>query len=522
MGLKLDNKKWLLLIILFSILIRIPYFNCPLFMDEGEYAYQAYLWLNEGISFYKSHLFNMLPGFPLLYAFVFKTLGPTPFSLRFFLAIWNAATVFFIYLTAKKLTDESIALISSFLYACFSSLPLIKGNVGKEIFMLLPLTISLYCYLLYHDSLKRWALFLCGFFSGLAIVFKQSSLPFGAFFLIFLYLRSPNKIKDIFIFLFGSVLPVAACFIYGSFSLGIKDFFYYIAFYRLDNASIFCGTWWYHLLRFLRSIIKSGIIPLVVLLILGIRFTKKGFIFYFFILYLFFSFLGIALGGSWYDHYYAQLLPPICILLGWEFSFLFQSKKKIIDILLIFTLLIFPFFHYILVSLHFGGFCCKNFYPIESKLTPKIVNYLEKNCNNTDEIYAFLYSDPSIYFLSKKRSALPYLFKTGLLYDPNHIKEFIDLIESPKRPGYLITYTEEESIVITNRLCEIKGNIIDKIETVLYGNFKPFCKDYPVQVSLIKQVFKTVPKYYLPVDPISFKDTVINIWKKRSSVEEVV
>ena len=279
MDLELNNKKWLLFIILFSIIIRIPYFNCPLFMDEGEYAYQAYFWLNKDINFYDSHLFNMLPGFPLLYAFIFKTLGPNPFSLRFFLAIWNAATVFFIYLTAKKLTNEAIALISSFLYACFSTLPLIKGDVGKEIFMLLPLVISLYCYLLYHDGLKRWPLFLCGFFSGLAVVFKQSSLPPCAFFLIFICLRSPNKIKDMFIFLFGLILPVFACFIYGSFSLGIKEFFYYTTFCRLNSASIFCGTWWYHLLRFLRSIIRSGTFYLVVLLVLGMRFLKKEFVF---------------------------------------------------------------------------------------------------------------------------------------------------------------------------------------------------------------------------------------------------
>ena len=513
---KLNNKKWLLSIILFSILIRIPYFNCPLFMDEGEYAYQAYLWLNEGINFYKSHFFNMLPGFPLIYAFIFKTFGPKAPSLRFFLAIWNAATVFFIYLIAKRLTNESIALISSFFYACFSALPLIRGNIGKEIFMLLPLTISLYFYILYlyNDNLKRYALFLSGFFSGLAIVFKQSCLPPCAFFLIFICLKSPNKIKDIFIYLLGLILPIFSCFIYGSFSLGIKDFFYYTIFCRLNNASIFCGPWWYHFLRFLRSIIKSGIIYLIILLILGIRFIKKEFVFYFLIFYLFFNFLGISLGGSWYDHYYAQLLPPLCILLGWEIFYLLQSKKMI-NILVIFILLILPFFQYVLLSLHFGGFCCKSFYP-ECNLTPKIVSYLEKNCNNATEIYAFLYSDPSIYFLSKKKSALPYLFKSALLFYPEHIKEFTKLIKSSKRPDYLITYSEAESIIIANRVCELKGNIFDKIQTVLYGDFRPFCKDYPIQISLIKQVFKTIPKYYMQVDNISFRDTITNIWKKKT------
>ena len=191
------------------------------------------------------------------------------------------------------------------------------------------------------------------------------------------------------------------------------------------------------------------------------------------------------------------------------------------DVLVIFILLILPFFQYVLLSLHFGGFCSKGLYLVESNLTPKIVSYLEKNCNNAGKIYAFLYSDPSIYFLSKKRSALPYLFKSAFLFYPEHIKEFTKLIKSSKRPDYLITYNEGESIEITKRVCEIKGSITDKIQTVLYGDFKPFCKDYPIQVSLIKQVFETIPKYYMPVDNISFKDTTINIniWKKRSNIE---
>jgi len=62
------NQKFLILIILFSIFIRIPYLNCPLQPDEGFFAYIAHFWL-KGINFYKSCFFNMLPGLPLLYAF---------------------------------------------------------------------------------------------------------------------------------------------------------------------------------------------------------------------------------------------------------------------------------------------------------------------------------------------------------------------------------------------------------------------------------------------------------------------
>jgi len=323
-----DNKKSLLLIVLLSILIRIPYFNCPLFTDEGTNAYQAYL-LIKGINFYKSYFYNMLPGFSLVYALIFKTLGTEPFQIRFFLAFWNAIALIFVYLSAKKLFYEKIALLSAFLYSCFSWLPLIKGNVGREMFMLLPISISLYFYILYHENFKTWPLFLAGFFSSLAVVFKQSALPPLACFLIFVYMESPKKFKHLSIFLLAISLPITPCIIFGWLSLGMKQFLYSVVFFRVGTSSIFSGYWWYHPLRFFYSIIKTGVIFWLIALILSYKFIKeKGVPFYFLTTYLFFSFLGISLGGNWFDHYYVQILPPLCILLGLGYIKVFESKRK--------------------------------------------------------------------------------------------------------------------------------------------------------------------------------------------------
>jgi len=506
----LKTKILVLLIMLFSILIRIPYFDCPLCPDESGFAYQAYFWLND-VNPYRSSFFIYFPGFPLLYAFIFKTLGINPLNIRLFLAFWNAITVLFIYLTAKKLFSEKIALLSSFYYACFSWLPLIKGYMGKEIFMLLPLSLSLYFYFLYRDCFHKLPLFLAAFFAGLAVVFKQSALPPWGCFLIFIYLESPNKFKHIFIFLLGASLPIIASATYGCISLGIKSFFYNIIFCPAGTFSIFSGYWWYHFLRFLYSLNKTGIIFWLIALILGQKFIKREFAWYFLISYLLFSFLGVALGGHWFDHYYAQLLPSLCILLGWTSVKIWQFKRKTyISINLI--LLIFPFFIYILVSLHYHRLC--NF-SNGWDLSQKIASYLYKNSDKTDKIYAFLYNDPTIYFLAKRKSAFPYLFRHEILYFPENIMQFMEFIRSDKAPKYLIAYSEEKSLKFAIRYCKIPKGFINKIKKCFSVNFRPFCKNYPVQIFLIKKVFKLIPKYYSPVKIIFANGSSVVIWKRK-------
>jgi len=505
-----DKKKLLFLIVLFSILIRIPYLNCPLFTDEGGYAYQAYFWMEKGINFYKSYFYIMPPGFPLLYALIFKTLGIKPLNIRLFLAFWNATAVIFIYLTTKRLFSEKIALFSAFLYSCLSWLPLIKGNVGKEVFMLLPTSISLYFYVLYHENFKIWPLFLAGFFSSLAVVFKQSALPPLACLLIFIYMESPKKFKHILIFLLSTSLPIIPCIIFGCASLGLKNFLYSIVFFRVGTNSIFSGYWWYHPLRFLYSIIKTGVIFWLIALILSKKFIKKEYSFYFLIFYLFFSFLGIFLGGNWFDHYYVQILPSLCILLAVGYIKVFESKRKSY-IFSISALLILPFFIYTLVALNYN-YCLR--LP-DYSLTPKIADYLKKNSSSTDTIYAFLYSDWSVYFLAKRMAAFFYLARDQLLFLPKNILQFLRFLNSNKRPNYLITYPEEKSIKIVRKYCEVPKGFINKIKKGFSGGFRPFCKQYPIQIFLVKKVFRVIPKYYRPVKTISVKGVSVIIWKRK-------
>ncbi|RKY42716.1 MAG: hypothetical protein DRP81_07445 [Candidatus Omnitrophota bacterium] len=512
MGLSKD-KKALILIILFSILIRIPYLNCPIQPDEGAYAYQAYFWL-KGINFYRSRFCNTPPGLPLIYALIFETIGTRVDTLRLFLSIWNAISVLFVYLITLRLLDEKKALASAFIFAYLSWLPTLQGIMQKEVYMLLPYLISLYLYLLYQGKNRIYLLF-SGIFLAMTITIRQTATPLLFHFLLFIYIQSKRKGRDSLILLIGVFSPLILVMLYGYTTLDGMNFLYQVAEYRLTTASIFVGPWWWHLLRFLYSISVTGIVFLIFAALLGWSYLdrEKNFNKLFIISFFLFSLFGGVMGGRWFFHYYLQITPALSIWLGWCTFCILKQKRGIKIIFFIFLSI--PFIFYIFAICYTGDFYLsheKNY-----DITLQLSRYIQTHCKQNQEIYAFLYSNPGLYFLAKRKSAIPYLFRSEILFNPNILWEVKEAIKH-KKIRYLVTYSLPYSLKIAKMHCGYDThNFINLIKACFSPNFVPFCKDYPIQLSLIRQVFKTIPKYYLPVKSIPFDNTHVIIWKKKAS-----
>ena len=505
------QQKILILIILFSILIRIPYLNCPLQPDEGAYTYQAYFWF-KNVNFYKSRFCNMLPGLPLIYAFIFKILGSKVYILRLFLSFWNALSVLFIYLITCRILNKKIGLVAAFIFAYLSWLPTIQGIMQKEVYMLLPYIIATYLYLLYAGENEIY-LFFSGISLAIAIIIRQTATPLLIHFLLFIFLQSKKILRDSLIFLTGTFLPLFAILLYGCLDIGIHPFFYQLGGYRLTTASIFLGPWWWHLLRFFYSSTVTGIIFLIFAALLGWPYLdrEKNFNKLFIISFFLFSLFGGVMGGRWFFHYYLQITPALSIWLGWSAISILRQKRVIKIIFFIFLSI--PFIFYIFAICYTG-----DFYPGHEKnydITLQLSRYIQTRCKQNQEIYAFLYSNPGLYFLAERKSAIPYLFRGEVLFNPNILWEVKEAVKH-KKMRYLVTYSLPYSLKIAKRHCECDThNFINLIKACFSYNFVPFCKDYPIQISLIRQVFKTIPKYYLPVRSIPFDNTHIIIWKKK-------
>jgi len=502
------QQKILILIILFSILIRIPYLNCPLQPDEGAYTYQAYFWF-KNVNFYKSRFCNMLPGLPLIYAFIFKILGSKVYILRLFLSFWNALSILFIYLITCRILNKKIGLVAAFIFAYLSWLPTIQGIMQKEVYMLLPYIIATYLYLLYAGENEIY-LFFSGISLAIAIIIRQTATPLLIHFLLFIFLQSKKILRDSLIFLMGTFLPLFAILLYGCLDIGIHPFFYQIGGYRLTAASIFVGPWWWHLLRFFYSSAVTGIIFLIFAALLGWPYLdrKKNFNKLFIISFFLFSLFGGVMGGRWFFHYYLQIVPPLSIWLGWSAISILRQRKGIKIVFFVFLLI--PFIFYIFATGYTKDFCLHHGRRYD--ITKKVARYININCAEGQEIYAFLYYNPSLYFLAKRRSAIPYLFRSEVLFIPQRLEEIKLAIEKQKM-AYLITY--DLPYTIQGVKMPLTDTFMHKIKACLTPEFSPFYKNYPIQISLIRQVFKTIPKYYLPVKSIPFDNTHVIIWKKK-------
>jgi len=517
---KLGDITLLFLIAIFSIGIRLPYLNCPLQPDEGAYAYQAYFWL-EGVDFYKSRFFNMLPGLPLIYIFIFKIFGIKIVNIRLFLASWNAISVFFIYLITRRLLDKKEALASALIFSYLSWLPTFQGITQKECFMFLPYLISLYLYLLSQSERESY-LFFSGVFLALAIIIRQTATFLLFHLLLFIYVQGKRKIRNIFIFLSGISFPLFLTLLYGCIRLGKMNLFYQVVGYRLTTASIFVGPWWWHLLRFLYSISVTGIIFLIFAALLGWSYLPKErqFSKWFIISFFLFSFLGGVIGGRWFFHYYLQIVPAFSIWLGWcGISIL---KQKGIVKTVFFKLLLMPFIFYIFAIYYTGDFYLSHERHYE--ITKQVSRYIKVYCGQNQEIYAFLYHNPGLYFLAQRKSAIPFLFRNKVLFSPKVLNHVLETIKQ-KKMDCLITYDLLYSLKIAEMNCgNNTHNFTKAIKACFSPDFSPFCKDYPIQLYLIKEIFKTIPKYYVPIKTIPFNDTKVIIWEKISEniFEEVL
>ncbi len=166
---------YLSLILVFTILIKLPYLNVPLDADFGIYGYHGLFWLRDQRMPSRDTQENHPPGRWLLYAFL----------LKFFVvskALFRSSAIFFILMTqiavfiiSVTFLPVSFAYLSTLLYGIIVSFPTfvwVQSNDEIEQSAFSALAIALICL---SPVYGRWLLFLAGVMSFMALFFKQSA-----------------------------------------------------------------------------------------------------------------------------------------------------------------------------------------------------------------------------------------------------------------------------------------------------------------------------------------------------------
>ncbi len=452
----------LMLVLIFSALIRLRLVGVPLERDEGEYAYAGQLIL-QGIPPYQLFYSMKLPGIYAVYACVLAMFGQTHTSIHLGLLVINAITTILVFFLTKRVMNSLSGVVAA---ACFALLSIGQSVQGvfanSEHFVILPAVGGLLLLLRGLDSDRPWMLFCSGLLLGIGFIIKQHGAAFMALGILYVLadqlrkhpIQLPRLLYRCSSFTLGAVVPYGlTCLILACAGVFDKFWFWTVQYAMAYSSQVPIEYVWTLLMN--QAISICGSAPLIWILA-GVGLTA---IFWdkhvrdhlvFIILFAVFSFLSIFPGLYFRPHYFVLTLPAIAMFAGISVSAavnkLASTKVSIIQYGLPVLLTILC----IALSIYQQRLFLFKLTPAEASraiygLNPfpeslEISRFIQAHTKNDDKI-AIIGSEPQIYFYSGRHSATGYIYMYALMEDHDFAlqmqKEMIREIEL-NEPKFLV------------------------------------------------------------------------------------
>lgn len=433
-------KRWpwiaLVIILLFVATIRIRLLQIPLERDEGEFAYMGQLLL-QGIPPYLMAYNMKLPGIYAAYALLMAVFGQTTGGIHIGLMLVNATAVVLLFLIARRLFDNIVAVVAAASYALLSLSPSVLGTSAHATQFIVPLFLGGTLLLLRTlDSGSRGSLFISGLFYGLAFLIKQHAIFFIAFALMYYawvaIRKAPFDFKKFAsrsaLLLFAAAIPfgISCALLYAA---GVfKTFWFwtfaysaeYVTENSLSNAPDLLGTKALLVIKYWAGVWMIAGIGLTSVLWNGMMRSRWAFI----TGITLFSFLTICPGFYFRNHYFVTMLPVVALLAGSATSSLMRlipergmvRSVKAIPLLMIAAALIYPIVRYReFLFTATPGRASRMMYGV----TPfpdsmEVAAYIKKHTTLDDRIAVFG-SEPQICFYAGRKSATGYIYMYPLM-----------------------------------------------------------------------------------------------------------
>jgi len=463
-----------------TFLLRMKFWNQPLQMDEGVYAYIGWGML-DGLVPYKDVFDHKPPGIYLLYSLVFLLTEPSALNVKVFASMYTLATTFAVFLLTRKVAGTKAGCLSALLFGIFSCGPKIEGGgVNTEIFMILPYTLAAYFLLRAAATEKRTRYFLAGLFTGVACTIKQVAvvnvLWIAAFLLFRIWRRRTGKkasdiAADGAAVAVGMVLPWIPFVLYFYVQDGLHEFFYWQVSFNFDymDRGVKYLANFTILLKQMKIILSENtilwLLALVGLSSLGRQLLEpegshadtaqqpsaKREVLLLMATWPLFSFLGIAMGGRYYGHYFIQIIPALAVLGGvgleavvhalrFKGTEMFRQPSRILlAALIIWSCLLFvktdaPYYlRYDEEQISFRMYGTPVF-----SVTRFVGNYLKERTQPGDLIYVWRVN-PEINFYALRKSPTPFLIHWS--YEDETLEKIVNALHRAP-PRYIVAMQE--------------------------------------------------------------------------------
>jgi hypothetical protein len=324
----------LAVVLIAYVALRLPGISVPLDRDEGAFGYMGQL-INEGKLPYRDGVDHKPPVAFYINALALRFVPPTEQGVHLFLLLYNFLTLVCVFYIGKTYFQSlSTGLWCAFAYGVFSAGPAIQGfTASTEMWMLLPITLSLLLAVLGRRRNSSALLFLSGVSGAAACWTRQSAFTSILFVFVFtglaFFYRSQGSaaasraalIRALASWLLGAVLFSALLVFYFYIHGVFREFIYWSFLHNLSYASHrslgeSLDMVQAQLIEIARGdllIVSAGVI------VAAWRLARKHPDAYFILGFLLLSLLG-TIPGFGYSHYFAQLAPAVAIAGGYGFS----------------------------------------------------------------------------------------------------------------------------------------------------------------------------------------------------------
>ncbi|MCD6459513.1 glycosyltransferase family 39 protein, partial [bacterium] len=377
-------------------------------IDEGVWSYIGTAWGKFEIPPLKGALDDKTQGIHIIYAVSNLLFGVNVWFARLLGCMALTWSSFIIYSICLKLRNYFAGITAMLVFGLAMAWRSVDGayTAQTESFMVLFNLLAIKMIVdIYWEQPKRffYKLFLCGFFIGCALSFKQTALFSAAAVVIIYYLVNRNFKLGNRNFLFGLLFISLGCI------TSLILFYIPLLLSAVSVMDYFCAAW-LNILSMFAS--QSGsaastavringfsiawgtgkivlFYPLIILFFiyrLKLKNEQKFFLFYGLLIWQFFDFLSVNAVGYYWSHQFKQIIPSFAVISGLSLSGLLEkstrnpqkTNRNFYFLLVIITLLWFPY-----------GTVADRFNQERTDDFRKLGNLIEKNTQSDDYVYVF-------------------------------------------------------------------------------------------------------------------------------------
>jgi len=226
----LKGHRFLIGIVVLSLVLRLLWLNVVIGGDEGLFGYDAMLWSQGYLPYVYSASGSQMPLLYVLFLIQIHFFGNTIIPVRMLNNILFLISIVILYCIAKDWYDKRVGLIAALFYGIFMNAPVFEAQQAMSEPLSVPFVIfSIYFCSRYIENGRKRTLFISGMAISAASLIRQTQ-ALGIFLLLFMiilgkrkHFRKRSEIKqsfirvlviDILVLVLGILLPILPFIVY--------------------------------------------------------------------------------------------------------------------------------------------------------------------------------------------------------------------------------------------------------------------------------------------------------------------